>query len=44
MQEIDGLVAWYIGAARGNGNPYGVVIITVRVSRLCLIGYANSNP
>ncbi|PBK64135.1 hypothetical protein ARMSODRAFT_979272 [Armillaria solidipes] len=24
------LVAWYIGAARGNGNHYGVVIITVR--------------
>ncbi|KAK0207837.1 hypothetical protein DFS33DRAFT_1379387 [Desarmillaria ectypa] len=25
---LNGLVAWYIGAAQGNGNPYGVVIIT----------------
>ncbi|KZO91011.1 hypothetical protein CALVIDRAFT_506209 [Calocera viscosa TUFC12733] len=24
-----GMLAWYIGAARGNGNPYGMVIITV---------------
>ncbi|EJU01649.1 hypothetical protein DACRYDRAFT_116734 [Dacryopinax primogenitus] len=23
-----GMVAWYIGAARGDGNPYGIVIMT----------------
>ncbi|KAK0446561.1 uncharacterized protein EV420DRAFT_1276545, partial [Desarmillaria tabescens] len=29
---IYGLVAWYIGAARGNGSPYGIVIITVSLT------------
>ncbi|PBK89280.1 hypothetical protein ARMGADRAFT_1167595 [Armillaria gallica] len=29
---LNGLVAWYIGAARGNGNPYGVVIITTALT------------
>ncbi|KAG7439538.1 uncharacterized protein BT62DRAFT_913251 [Guyanagaster necrorhizus] len=29
---LNGLVAWYIGAARGNGNPYGIVIITVSLT------------
>ncbi|PBK89273.1 hypothetical protein ARMGADRAFT_1083814 [Armillaria gallica] len=29
---LNGLMAWYIGAARGNGNPYCLVIITTALT------------
>lgn len=24
-----GIVAWYVGSGRGNGNPYGLTVISV---------------
>lgn len=31
--NIVGMAVWYIGAGSGSGNPYGIVVATVRFAR-----------
>jgi hypothetical protein len=39
-----GIVAWYIGAQKGLGNPYGVVAATVVLSAPFLLGRIAAPP
>jgi hypothetical protein len=41
---VIGMVVWYIGAARGPGNPYGIAAATVSFPVLPLIEAGKAEP